>query len=44
MGEVVGVARAVGDLRKTLDARQFEKAAALGYQDLASAFIFLQST
>lgn len=51
MGEVVGVAQAVGDLRKALDAldvqldaRQFEKAAALGYQDIASAFIFLQRT
>ncbi|KZX91686.1 MULTISPECIES: hypothetical protein [unclassified Sulfitobacter] len=40
MGEVVGVAQAVGDLRKALDeldgqldARRFEKAAALGYQD-----------
>ena len=51
MGEVVGVAQAVGDLRKALDeldgqldARRFEKAAALGYQDIASAFIFLQRT
>ncbi|KQB95082.1 hypothetical protein AL073_18175 [Loktanella sp. 1ANDIMAR09] len=51
MDEVVGVAQAVGDLRKALDAldvqldaRQFEKAAALGYQDIASAFIFLQRT
>lgn len=51
MDEVVGVAQAIGDLRKALDAlggllddRQFEKAAALGYQDLASAFIFLQRT
>ncbi|MEX5601034.1 hypothetical protein [Pseudophaeobacter sp. C1-32P7] len=51
MAEVVGIAQAVGDLRKALDAldgqldaRQFEKAAALGYQDIASAFIFLQRT
>lgn len=51
MDEVVGVAQAVGDLRQALDAldvqldaRQFEKAAALGYQDIASAFIFLQRT
>lgn len=51
MGEVVGVAHAVGDLRKALDAlegllgeRQFEKAAASGYQEIASAFIFLQRT
>jgi len=48
---VVGVAHAVGDLRKALDAlegllgeRQFEKAAASGYQEIASAFIFLQRT
>jgi hypothetical protein len=51
IGEVVGVAQAAGDLRKALDAldgllddRQFEKAAASGYQDIASAFIFLQRT
>ncbi|SHF68076.1 hypothetical protein SAMN05444273_109109 [Litoreibacter ascidiaceicola] len=51
MGEVVGVAHAIGDLRKALDAlegllgeRQFEKAAASGYQEIASAFIFLQRT
>ncbi len=51
MGEVVGVAQAIGDLRKALDVldgllddRQFEKAAASGYQNIASAFIFLQRT
>ncbi|MEC3863281.1 hypothetical protein VK792_18485 [Mesobacterium sp. TK19101] len=51
MGEVVGVAQAIGDLRNALDAldghlddRKFERAAALGYQDIASAFIFLQRT
>jgi hypothetical protein len=51
IGEVIGVAQAIGDIRKSLDAldglldeRQFEKAAALGYQDIASAFIFLQRT
>ncbi|QBY01427.1 hypothetical protein E2K80_12420 [Rhodophyticola sp. CCM32] len=51
MGEVIGVAQAIGDLRKALDAldghldeREFESAAALGYQDIASAFIFLQRT
>ncbi len=40
---------AIGDLRKALDTleglldeRQFGKTAALGYQDIASAFIFLQ--
>lgn len=51
MGEVVGVVQAVDELRRALDAldgqlddRQFEKAAALGYRDIASAFIFLQRT
>ncbi|MRU17107.1 hypothetical protein FDP25_16830 [Roseovarius sp. A21] len=51
MGQVVGVAQAIGDMRKALDAldgllddRQFEKAAAAGYQDIAAAFIFLQRT
>lgn len=51
MGEVVGAAQAIGDLRKALDVldgllddRKFEKAAAAGYQDIASAFIFLQRT
>jgi len=51
IGEVVGVSQSIGDLRKALDVleglldeRQFEKAAALGYQDMASAFIFLQRT
>ena len=49
--EAAGVAQAAGDLRKALDDldrmigdRQFEKAAALGYADIASAFIFLQRT
>ncbi|WP_084355029.1 hypothetical protein [Primorskyibacter flagellatus] len=49
--ETVGVAQAADDLRKSLDAldglldaREFEKAAALGYRDIASAFIFLQRT
>lgn len=49
--EVSGVAQAADDLRKALDAldgllgeRKFEKAAALGYRDIASAFIFLQRT
>jgi len=51
IGEVVGVSQSIGELRKALDVleglldeRQFEKAAALGYQDIASAFIFLQRT
>lgn len=51
MGEVVGIAHAAGDLRKALDVldrvldeRRFEAAAALGYADIASAFIFLQRT
>lgn len=50
-GEVVGVALAIGDLRMAfdvldglLDDRQFEKAAELGYQEIASAFIILQRT
>lgn len=49
--EVAGVAQAADDVRKALDAldgllgdRQFEKAAALGYREIASAFIFLQRT
>jgi hypothetical protein len=48
MCEVAGVAQAADDLRKALDVldglldeRKFEKAAALGYRDIASAFIFL---
>jgi predicted RNase H-like HicB family nuclease len=51
MCEVAGVAQAADDVRKALDAldgllgdRQFEKAAALGYRKIASAFIFLQRT
>jgi Cdc6-like AAA superfamily ATPase len=51
MCEAAGVAQAAGDLRKALDAldglldeRKFEKAAVLGYRDIASAFIFLQRT
>ena len=51
IGEVIGVSQAIGDIRKALDAldglldeRQFEQAAALGYHDIASAFIFLQRT
>lgn len=50
-GEVVGVSQAAGDLRKALDTlddllgdRKFEKAATLGYRELASAFVFLQRT
>ncbi|KIC35402.1 hypothetical protein RA27_22895 [Ruegeria sp. ANG-R] len=51
VGEVIGVAQAVGDLRKSLDdldklldARKFEKASDLGYRDIGSNFIFLQRT
>ena len=51
IGEVIGVAQAAGEMRKALDKlddlldeRQFEKAAALGYEDIATAFIFLQRT
>ncbi|MGB3556458.1 MAG: hypothetical protein WBA25_17655 [Jannaschia sp.] len=50
-GDAVGVAQAAGQLREALDAidtclgeRRFEAAAALGYRDIASAFIFLQRT
>lgn len=50
-GDVVGVAQAAGQLRDALDAidtcldeRRFEAAAALGYGDVSSAFIFLQRT
>ncbi len=51
VGEVIGVAQAVGELRKSLDeldksldAREFEKASDLGYRDIGSNFIFLQRT
>ena len=51
MCEVAGVAQAIGDMRKALDTldgllseRRFEKAAALGYGEVASAFVFLQRT
>lgn len=51
MCEAAGVAQAAGDLRNALDALdglldewKFEKAVALGYRDIASAFIFLQRT
>jgi hypothetical protein len=50
-GEVVGVAQAIAGLRKALqqisaalDARQFEKASALGYEKVAEEFVFLQRT
>ncbi len=49
--EVVGVAQAIDALRRALsklstalDARQYEKASALGYQEVASEFVFLQRT
>ena len=49
--EVVGVAQALGQLKKALDKldncldkREFEKASKLGYEDIASEFIFLQRT
>lgn len=49
--EVVGVAQAIDALRKALsklssalDARQYEKASALGYEEVASEFVFLQRT
>lgn len=50
-GEVVGVAQAIDELRKALNqvsaalaARQFEKASSLGYEKVASEFVFLQRT
>jgi hypothetical protein len=50
-GELVGVAQAIGVLRKalgelstSLDRREFEKASAIGYGAVASEFIFLQRT
>lgn len=49
--EVVGVSQAIGDLKealykveKSLDERQFEESSQLGYQNVASAFIFMQRT
>jgi len=51
MGEVVGVAQAIGELRKTLskvsaclDSRVFYKASSLGYGPVAEMFVFLQRT
>jgi hypothetical protein len=48
---VVGVAQAIDALRRALskisvalDARQYEKASALGYEEVASEFVFLQRT
>jgi hypothetical protein len=50
-GEVVGVAEAIGALRTALNqvsvalnARQFEKASAIGYAKVAGEFVFLQRT
>ena len=50
-GDVIGAAHSIGDIKKaltvietTIDQRSFEQAAALGYSDIASAFIFLQRT
>lgn len=47
----VGMAMAAGELRKALDTldqlideRQYEEAAALGYNDISNEFIFLQRT
>ena len=49
--DVVGVAQAADEMRQALDAldqlldtRAFERAAQLGYRDIASAFVFLQRT
>ena len=49
--DVAGVAQAADEMRRSLDAldqlldtRAFERAAQLGYRDIASAFVFLQRT
>ena len=49
--DVAGVAQAADEMRqalnaldKLLDKRTFERAAQLGYRDIASAFVFLQRT
>ena len=51
IGECIGVSQALGELKKSLnevevclDKREFLKASSLGYNDVASAFIFLQRT
>ena len=51
MHDVVGVAQALGELRKALDevdgciaGWQFEKAANAGYGSVSSGFVFLQRT
>jgi hypothetical protein len=51
VGEVVGVSQAIDHLRKALDkieqcldSREFIRASSLGYNEVASAFIFLQRT
>jgi len=48
VAQVVGVAQAIDALRRALskislalDARQYEKASALGYEEVASEFVFL---
>ena len=49
IGEVIGVAQALGQLKDALkkidaclDRREFKKASSLGYSDVSSEFIFLQ--
>lgn len=51
VAEVIGVSQAIGQLRKALDKldnlldkRKFSEACQLGYDDIASEFIFLQRT
>ncbi len=51
IGEVVGVAQAIGELRKALskvsaclDSRDFHEASSLGYGPVAEMFVFLQRT
>lgn len=51
VGDVIGAAQALDQLRKALDKvdqaldqREFEKASSLGYGEVATEFVFLQRT
>jgi hypothetical protein len=51
VGETIGVSQALSDLRKSLDdieacldQRAFSEASSIGYNDVATAFVFLQRT
>ena len=51
IGETIGVAQALDDLRKSLDdietcldKRAFSEASSIGYKEVATAFVFLQRT